>query len=172
MDLKKEILKEHSKAQCDKIVHWVGDDQNRFNELFTFFLTGEYRITQRAAWPLSHCAIAHPHFMQHHFKPLLENLKRDGLHDSIKRNTVRFLQSVEIPEAYEGPVMEICFKYLEAPTEAVAIKAFSLSMLEKLAKKYPEIVPEINLIVEAQLPHQSAAFRSRVKNFRKQFPSQ
>lgn len=67
--------------------------------------------------------------------------------------------------------MEICFKYLESPDEAVAIKAFSLTVPGRLAKKYPEIVPEIKLIIEEQLPYQSAAFKSRAKNFLKAFPS-
>jgi hypothetical protein len=171
MDLKEQILKEHSKEQCNKIVNWVGSDKKKFNELFHLFLFGEYRVTQRAAWPLSYCVIAHPHFMEHNYKKLLGNLKKPNLHDSIKRNTVRLLQTVAIPEKHEGAIMEICFNYLESPDEAVAIKAFSLTVLERLAKKYPEIVPEIKLIIEKQLPHQSAAFKNRAKNFMKAFPS-
>ncbi|KAA9040986.1 hypothetical protein FW778_02805 [Ginsengibacter hankyongi] len=66
--------------------------------------------------------------------------------------------------------MEICFKYLASPDEAIAIKAFSLTVLANLAKKYPEIIPEIKLIIEEQLPHQSAAFKSRAKAFMKSFP--
>jgi hypothetical protein len=171
MDLEKQILKEHTKAQCNKIVNWVGNDKKKFNELFDLFLHGEYRVTQRAAWPVSYCVIAHPHFMEHKYEELLANLKKPNLHDSIKRNTVRLLQSVAIPEKHAGVIMEICFKYLESPGEAVAIKAFSLTVLQRLAKKYPEIVPEIKLIIEEQLPHQSAAFKSRVKKFMKAFPS-
>ncbi len=65
--------------------------------------------------------------------------------------------------------MEICFKYLESHDEAVAIKAFSLTVLGRLAKKYPEIISEIKLLIEEQLPHQSAAFKSRAKKFMKVF---
>ena len=45
MRLRETILKEHSKAQCNKIVNWVGDDLHRFEELFQLFLKGEYRVT-------------------------------------------------------------------------------------------------------------------------------
>ena len=165
MDLKQQLLKEHSKEQCNKIVRWVGSDKRKFNELFQLFLLGEYRVTQRAAWPLSYCVIAHPHFMENKYGELLGNLKNPHLHDSVKRNTVRLLQSVAIPQKYDGAVMEICFQYLESPYEAVAIKAFSLTVLGRLAGKYPEIIPEIKLIIQEQLPHQSAAFKSRAKNF-------
>ena len=171
MDLRNVILQEHSKKQCAKIVEWVGNNQEKFNELFHLFLNGEYRITQRAAWPLSYCVIKYPGLMNNGYEKLINNLRKTNLHDSIKRNTIRLLQAVDLPVKYEGAVMEICFKYLESPNEAVAIKAFSITVLARLAKKYPEIIPEIKLMIEEQLPHQSAAFKSRAKLFIKSFPS-
>jgi hypothetical protein len=170
MKIRETILKEHSKAQCNKIVNWVGDDVDRFEKLFQLFLKDEYRVTQRAAWPLSYCVIAHPHFMKDNLKKLLDNLKKPGLHDSIKRNSIRLLATINVPAKFEGTVMEICFAYLESPNEVVAIKTFSIKVLEKLAKKYPEIIPEIKLIISDQLPHQSAAFKSRARSFLKLFP--
>lgn len=168
MNLREEILREHSKAQCSKIVEWVGNSTERFNELFNLFLNDEYRVTQRAAWPLSYCVERNPNFIQKNFSKLLKNLQKPKLHDSIKRNSVRLLQHVDIPEKYQGEVMNICFEYLESPTEAVAIKAFSLTVLGNLAKQYPEIIPEIKLLIEDQLPNQTAAFKSRAKNFLKE----
>lgn len=167
MDLRFEILKEHSKAQCTKIVQWVGDSQKKFNELFHLFMTDEYRVVQRAAWPVSYCVIAHPQFIKTNFARLLKNLQKPNLHDSVKRNSIRLLQHVDIPEKYKGDVMNICFQYLEKPGEAVAIKAFSLTVLSNLAKQYPEIIPEVKILIEDQLPHQTAAFKVRAKAFLK-----
>lgn len=163
MDLRNQILKEHTKENCQKIVDWVGSSSLRFDELFNLFLNDEYRVTQRAAWPMSYCVIAHPGLMKNNFEKLIKNLQKPGIHDSIKRNTVRLLQSVAIPEKYEGAVMAICFKYVESPKEPVAIKAFSLTILGKLAIKYPDIIPEIKLLIEDQVLHQTAAFKSRAK---------
>jgi len=171
MNLREEILKEHSKAQRDKIIEWVGDAQQRFDDLFRLFLKDENRVSQRASWPVSYCVEAHPEFMQHHLKELLQNLERPNLHDAIKRNTIRLLQEIPIPEKYHGQVMNICFGYVENPTEAVAIKAFSLTVLGNLAIQYPEIIPEIKFLIEDQLPHQTAAFKSRAKRLMKQFKS-
>jgi len=163
MNLTEEILKEHSKEQCKKIVEWVGNSQERFDELFRLFLTAEYRVTQRAAWPMSYCVIAHPEFIKKNFTKLISNLQKPNLHNAIKRNTMRLLQHVDIPKKLQGQVMDICFNYVASPTEAVAIKAFSLTVLSNLAAIYPEILPEIKLLVEEQLPHQTAAFKSRAK---------
>ena len=162
-DLRYELLREHSKAQCLRIVEWVGDDQKRFDELFHIFLTGLYREVQHAAWPISYCVIDHPQLINKHWAKLVKNLHAPNIHDAVKRNTMRLLQDIAIPEKYEGEIMDIAFKYVASPNEAVAVKVFSLTVLGNLAKKYPEIIPEFILLIEAQLPHQSAAFRSRAK---------
>ncbi|RYY65389.1 MAG: hypothetical protein EOO13_17280 [Chitinophagaceae bacterium] len=161
MKLEEEILKEHSAAQCAAIVARVGSSQKRFDGLFALFLNGEYRIVQRAAWPVSYCVEAHPFLIEPHFERLVKKLQEPNIHDAVKRNTVRLLQHVNIPEIWEGAVMDTCFRFVESPVEAVAIKAFSLTVLGKLAKKYPEIIPELKMIIEDQLPSQTAAFKSR-----------
>jgi hypothetical protein len=167
MDLRETILGEHSKANCTKIVNWVGHSQKRFDELFKLFLKSEYRINQRAAWPLSYCVIDHPAFIPKHFSTLIKNLHKPGIHDSVKRNTVRLLQHIDIPKKFQGDIMDICFRYISSPDEPVAIKAFSLSILQNLSKLYPEIKNEVRLIIEERWEHESAAFRSRAKKFMK-----
>src|SRR5688572_12361732 len=150
MNLKEEILKEHSKTQCNKIVNWIGDSQKRFDELFELFLNGEYRVTQRASWPLSYSVIAHPEFIKKNFSKLINNLKKHGLHNAIKRNSIRLLQHVSIPKKFHGEIMNLCFRYVESPAEPVAIKAFSLTVLSNLSKQYPEILPEVKLLIREQ----------------------
>lgn len=168
MKLKEELLKAHSKAQCAKVVNWVADKQERFDKLFTLFLKEEYRVTQRAAWPVSYCVIAHPAFLDKHWKSFVENLKKHNLHDAVKRNSVRLLQHLQVPEQYQGDLMDICFGYLASPKEALAIKVFSMTVLANLAIQYPEIKKELKLIIEDQLPDQSAGFKSRAKKVLKQ----
>ena len=166
-NLRKTILEEHSKAQCNKIIEWVGHDQKRFDELFNLFLNDEYQVTQRAAWPISFCVAHHPGFLKKQFGALRKNLRKAGIHNAVKRNTLHILQEIEIPEKYQGEVMNLCFQYVESPTEASATKAYSLTVLGNLAKLYPDILPEIKLLIDEQLPNQTAAFKSRAKRLLK-----
>jgi hypothetical protein len=167
MTLREQILKEHSKDNCNAIVKWIGDSQLRFDELFDLFLHDEYRVVQRAAWPLSNAVTLHPKFIQQHFSKLLTNLEKPNLHDAVKRNTVRLLQDVTIPKKFQGRVMKLCFDYISSPNEAVAIKAFSLTILEKLSKDYPEINQELKTIIEDRWNYETAAFHSRARKILK-----
>jgi hypothetical protein len=168
MDLQKLLLEEHSKRQTDRIVNYIGDDQMRFAELINLFFKGEYRITQRAAWPLSYCVRRHPELIRPYFKLLLDNLARKDIHIAVIRNTVRLLQDVSIPKRYHGRVMSICFEFIQSPKTPIAVKAFSLTILSKLSKAYPEIHGEMRLIIEEQWEHATPAFRSRAKRVLKE----
>ena len=165
MELRETILAEHSKVQTNAIVKWVGNSQERFDALFHLFLKDEYRVVQRAAWPLSYCVIEHPQLIQKHFKDLVTNLHNPKLSGAVKRNTLRLLQHVPIPEKFHGEIMNLCFDYITSPAEAVAVKAFALTILQKIAQFYPEIKDEVKIIIEDRWEVESPAFKSRAKKF-------
>ena len=171
VDLREAILEEHSKAQTNKIIKWIGSDQKRFDELFKLFLNDEYRVVQRAAWPLSYCVINHPELIQKHFTKLVKNLQKPGIGDSVKRNSVRLLQHLSIPAKLHGEIMNICFNYISDPQEKVAIKAFSLTVLQNLSRQYPEIKQELKTIIEDRWDYETIAFRSRAKKILKELDS-
>ena len=163
MDLQKLLAAEHSKKQCDRIVAYIGKDKERFAALVKLFFRGEYRITQRAAWPLSYCVRRHPELIQPYFKPLLDNLERQDIHVAVIRNTLRLLQDVTIPKKFHGRVMSICFDFIQSPDTPIAVKAFSLTVLQHLSVEYPDIRPELRLIIGEQWERATAAFRSRAR---------
>jgi hypothetical protein len=167
LNLRTTLLAERSKAQTTRIIKWIGSDQKRFDELFHLFLNDEYRVVQRAAWPLSYCVISNPQLIRKHFAKLVKSMKKPGLGDSVKRNTVRLLQHIEIPTKFHGDIMSSCFDYIIDPKEKVAVKVFSLSILDDLSKQYPEIRQELKTIIEDRWDSETAAFRSRAKKILK-----
>jgi hypothetical protein len=167
MKLREQLLKEHSRANRDVIVQWVGNKQDRFDELFSLFLTDEYRVVQHAAWPLSYAVINHPAFIRKHLSKLIACLDKPGVHDAVKRNTLRLLQEIVIPKKHHGRLMDACFRYISSVQEPAAIKAFALTVLQNLSKQYPAIIPEIKLVIDENYEHETPAFRSRAKRFLK-----
>jgi hypothetical protein len=163
VNLREEILKEHSKAHAQAIANYACESKKNFKELMNCFLDDEYRLAQRAAWSVSWAAMKKPEMIYPHIKDLVSVLYKKNVHDAVIRNSVRVLQEIEIPEKYHGEVMNACFQFLEKPSTAVAIKAFSLTTLFNLSKKYPEIKPELKLIINDSLEHETAAFKARAK---------
>jgi hypothetical protein len=131
------------------------------------FFKGEYRITQRSAWPVSYCVRAHPDLIRPYFKRLLDNLDRKDLHVAVTRNTLRLLQEMPIPKKFHGRVMNTCFHFIQSHEAPIAVKAFALTVLEHMGKQYPDILPEIKLIIDDQWEHSAPAFRTRAKRILK-----
>jgi hypothetical protein len=163
MNLREAILKEHSKKQCLRIVNFVGNDTAKFRQLMDLFFTEEYRVSQRASWPMSCCVCNHPRLITPYLGKLIGNLQKKGHHDAILRNTLRLLQEIEVPRRHHGKLMSTCFDLLQEPAAAVAIKAFALTVLHNLSRHYPEILPELRLVIEENSARSSPAFRSRAR---------
>ena len=167
MDIYKELSKGQSKAGTDRIVNYVGADQSRFNNLISIFLAGPYRITQRAAWPLSYCVRNHPFLIKSHFGSILKILDQEGIHDAVKRNIMRLLQDVDIPKRHWGAVVNKCFRFMD-PGEPIAVRVFAMSVLANIATLQPELKNELKITIEDQLPYGSAAYLSRAKKILRQ----
>lgn len=154
MDIRAALEKEHSKKQAQLIANYIGGDQERFDELMVHFLQDEeWRITQRAAWVLSHCADKYIFLIQPHLPKLVEYMTKEGLHVAIKRNIVRTLAKLEIPEDLMGLVADACFSFLADHKETVAVKAFSMELLYQLCKKEPDLAHELIPLIEDNMEH-------------------
>lgn len=167
MNLVQALLSEHSKAMSDKIVRHIGNDPKRFADLVRIYLAGPYRVTQRAAWPLSHCGGLHPSLIRLHLRKILKAVRAPGIHDAVKRNTVRMLQFIEIPKAHQGDVAAVCFEFLMNPKEPIAVRVFSMTVLANLAKLLPDLQGELRIVIEDQLPFGSPGFINRAKKILK-----
>jgi len=167
MNLREEILKEHSRKQTLRLANWVGKDRTRFTMLMDIFLHDEYRVVQRASWIIMYTAADHPEWIKPWIKKMLEYSGKP-VHDAVKRNILRILQDVEIPKPFQGMAATVCFNFLLSQNEPVAVKVFSMSVLANLAKYEPELKQEIILIIEEQIEWGKPAFRSRGKKILRQ----
>lgn len=164
MDLRAEILKEHSKAQAQKIAHWIGNNKERFAQLVQLFLHDEYRVVQRSAWVISVVCEQFPNLLLPHLPILVKRMSDADMPVAVKRNVVRALQKTEIPEALHGTVINACFEFLADPKETIAVRAFSMTVLDNLSQFYPDVRQELFTLLEEEMQHQpSAGFRSRAQ---------
>lgn len=163
MNIRDALLEVHSKAQATKIANYVGDDPERFAELMKQLLGSVYRLSQRAAWPVSYCIERHPELVKPYFNVLIKQLERDDAPVAVKRNVARLLQFVDIPKRYQGRVFGACYNLLADPAEPVAVRVFSMTVAAKLAENEPELIDELRLVAAKYPQVSTAGFRSRAR---------
>ena len=123
------------------------------------------RPAQRGAWVITHCAEVKPDVVKPFLKELLENLKKPELHDAIKRNTMKAMTMLPIPDDLAGLAFDLGLRFLSDEGEAVATRLYSMAVLHKLCEREPALANEVILTIEAHLPrNKKPTFQSRAKH--------
>lgn len=161
--LEAELLAGRSRRQADRTAAWVCADPGRVRTLLKIFLTGDRLAAQRAAWVVGICAERDLSLIVPYLPRMVRRMQDPTVHDAVRRCVARILQCVEIPPSLMGIVATACFDYLADPGTPVAVRVYAMTTLDRLAEREPALRPELNLIIEQQLPYASAAFRARAK---------
>ena len=159
----KELLEErYSKETIMAIAHFLVENQQEIASYLEIMKDGEAGTSQRAAWAFGHAGIANPKLVSGHIPELLKMLEKPK-HQSISRNIYRVMQFIEIPEKYEGVLYDLCIRDLMDPKQPIAVKCFGMTTAFNICKKYPELQPELKLVIEENLENASAGYRSRAR---------
>ncbi|MDF1673212.1 MAG: hypothetical protein P1U41_06880 [Vicingaceae bacterium] len=161
MDFRELLNLGHSKLFTNQIVDEVIANPQKMEDLIRIFTDGPAFITQRAAWAISVIAEKDPKLINPYYDLFIELLNQSNKHNAINRNIVRAFQYANIPEKYEGQVLDACFRLLKSSEEPVAVKAFSMTVIYNLSKKYPDIAIELKASIKSLLPDGSAGIKSR-----------
>lgn len=159
------MQREHSKESAQGIANEIIQDEEAFVQLMEIFLNEDYRLVQRAAWPLGMVGERKPQLLYPYFPQLLLSLEKPK-HNAVSRNIYRSLQHMEIPEEHRAPLLDLCLRDLKDPNTAVAIKAFAMTVACNIAHDHPEIMPELKMIIRANLPTASKAYVARARNLK------
>ncbi len=172
IDVREALRAEHSKAQTLMLTDLLGNSPECFLEIVEIVSGDDRLLAQRGAWVVSHCAEAHPEMVQPYLVALLENLGRPNLHDAVKRNTMKALELLEIPDDCAGRATDVAFRFLTSPEDAVAIKVYSMSVLAKICRREPELAAELRMVIEELVPQEKQkAFSSRARHVLKELDS-
>ncbi len=164
----KEILSGRlSRQDSMGLVGYIGDQQDRFDELFALFCNGEQRVVQNASWVVNHCVQHNPSLIEGKFKELEKHLANPK-HDAVKRNVIRLLQFVKIPTNWQGIFYDHCFRLAYSAKEPIAVRSFSLLIIFQIAKDQPYLLEELEELLQDCEASDSPGILSRVRNLRKE----
>jgi len=159
-ELRDALLSDRSKKNYERLAAEIGNDSKQFGHVMELFFGGPYRVTHFAAHLLAKCCDMYPNLILPYLGQMIAVLNQD-VHDSLKRNVVRTMQFIDIPEEHWDKTVEYCFQLLQSNKEAIAIKVFAMTVLANLCKKLPELKNELRIIIEDQMPYVSAGFKNR-----------
>jgi hypothetical protein len=95
-------------------------------------------------------------------KMMIDQLKRTETQAEI-RFILRYYSKYRLPrhQEREGLLTDYCFNVLMTPHDSVAPRVYSMSVLHKLAMRYPELAHELETSIRWALENGSAGMISR-----------
>jgi len=161
------LMREQSRPNTDMVVNIILKRPELFSDLWSFMLDNNGIISRRAAWAADLCTEIDPGFLNGRLEALIEHLPSFSS-DGLKRHGLRILTRETLPESRFGVLADTCFKWLEAPSESIAVKVYCMEILMEIALALPEISRELRDIIEIQMEEASPGFRSMGRKVLKQ----
>ncbi len=159
----REILeKGHSKELRNELITYVGDSPKRMKALMHFFFHDNVQYCQRSSWSVGGIGVDQHKLVAPYLKEMVAAL-HNPKHDAVARNILRIFADVDLPEDLQGFLCDKCFDYVTNPKYAIALRAFGLTVLQKIARSYPELQSELVAVVKEIMPMGSAALQVRCR---------
>ena len=96
MDIRKQLLSDHSKSNTEEIVLFLLENPERLNQVMDLFFHWDTREKQRTAWVVGDLGRVEVKMIQPSHAKMIANLKVPKLHDAVKQNSIRYLSEAEI----------------------------------------------------------------------------
>ncbi len=80
---------------------------------------------------------------------------------------MKILSALDIDEDLHGSIIDICCQFISDSSNKVALQIYSMYTLANLLKYYPELLPEMNALIELHSEEKSPAYAVGWRNFKK-----
>ena len=138
MDIKATLSQRHKREDAIAIKDYLLGHPESITDLMDLFFSESLQLCQRSSWSVLFIGLEAPWILQPYLSKMVDLLPQ-AKHDAQIRNTIRIFEEIDIPMELEGPLFEHCFSYLMDLKRPTAIRAFSLTVLEKIANRHPEL---------------------------------
>ena len=145
-EIQKMIYSMMSTQEADWLAVTALDNPALVLKLLEFSYSEDRKLSFRASWTLSKVFDKNPEIVAPFVPGIIEKLNSLD-NDSVRRSFLRIISMIDIKQMslkHHGILADYCFKALNSGLSAVAIKAYSMEIIYRLALVYPELANELS----------------------------
>lgn len=150
-----------------KNAEWVAtsaiDNPAIFRKLLEFSYSDDKKLAFHSSWVLTKACDKYPDLIDPFLPEIVEKLQNID-NESTQRSFLRMISLSNLNKLstrHHGLLTDHCFNQLRSGFSAIAIKAYSMEILYKLALIYPELTNELYATINMIQPDASAGILAR-----------
>ncbi|MBS5494865.1 hypothetical protein L0N23_23185 [Bacteroides intestinalis] len=155
------------KLSIDKLVQEICLHPEYLKDIYQLISDDKIVVSWRAIWACEKVSEKHPDW----FVPLLDDIIQRLLvcqHDGSKRLLLSILYNVPASDPVSVDLLNYCLDHMLAPQESIGVQALSIRMAYQLCKSEPELLKELQLILEnADTEYYSTGVKTTIRNILK-----
>lgn len=157
----KEVLVDSSAQLIQLVANEIDDNEKLFNELLIFCFEEKKQYSNRASRVVEKISLNNTNLFLKNVDKIFEKLPH--LNDkSVVRN---FLQAIFNniqfidDENQLGRIVNFCFSNINNAYLPIALRYYSIKIINKLTQKYPELIPEFTEVLQLLLNDESVGIK-------------
>jgi hypothetical protein len=163
MELQRMVNRMMSMKEAEWVALSAIENPAIFRKLVDYSFMSDQRLAFRASWTLSKACDKFPEMIYPYMAEIIERLDRI-YNESAQRSLLRIISLSDIGRLapkHQGMLTDHCFIALGSGTSAIAVKAYSMEILYKLALIYPELANELAATINMLQGEGSAGILAR-----------
>jgi 8-oxo-dGTP diphosphatase len=177
-ELKSMIGRMRGTREAEWLANSAAEHPEVVGKLLEYSFSDDRRLAFHASWTLSKVCDDYPEVIQPYLSRIIEALDKLN-NESTQRSLLRSISLADmkaISGRHHGLLAAHCFAALKSGFSAIAIKAYSMEILYKLALIYPELTNELEATINLLRGEGSAGIIARgrivLKRLGKEFTGQ
>lgn len=162
-DIQPMIENIRSKNEAEWIANSAIENPAIRKKLIEYSYSSDKKLASHSSWALSKVCDSHPEIILLDLPLIIERLNKIN-NESAQRSFLRILTLTDINKInpkQQGILTDYCFTALRSGFSAIAIKAYSMEILYKLAVIYPELINELSATIHLLQGEGSAGIVAR-----------
>lgn len=169
MNIRQQLLKNHSRQNADFVEAYVVDTPGAIIQLMACFFSDEVKVAQRSAQVVGNLGRHHPAMLKPWWAEMVASGNRP-VHQAIRRNVARYFSELElaIPKKLESSIVDSFTDWSCDSSSPVAVSVFAMQFVADRCNGYPIHAKRVRTAIESQLASASPGFCNRGRKIIKQ----
>ncbi len=152
------LLKNAGKVYTMELKRMAIENPEMLDLLVKIFLTDEKKLCWHAGWVLFKLADTHKELLERYVPSIIERLP-NMQYTQQAHGALRVIKQYDITdEIHQGILVDVGINFILENKYPPNLKYFSIIIIEKIAKYYPELKKELALTIEEALPHWTTSY--------------